>query len=709
MGSNFRFWREAGFVFFVFSVFAASVANAQTCATSINLSPTYTQNFDTLATAGTTNTTLPTGWAIFRTTGTNQFAAGTGSSATGAIYSFGTGTATDRALGSLASSGTGTMFYGACFTNNTSNVIDAVNINYTGEQWRLGASPQTADLLAFQYSLTETTVNGVDFDGFSALNFASPITTGTIGALDGNAAANRTVIGVQKITGLNIAPGGTLFIRWVDVDTAGTDNGLGVDDFTISTVNAPTVTDIADQTIVSPGNSTLAVPFTTSDVETIPITNVIVSSDNQTVVPNGNLTLVSTGPNSWTIQALGAATGVATITVTVTDGDGNVTTTTFNVIVGGVPACASGGEIQVTPGTPAMDSASGITLYASAIASTPAAANLLDDTWVAAVGPPTASTADGNAGGLNGTNKAAIQSVTVGAHTFSISTREMGNLGSVNSAPCQGKNVSVGRTIFSNNTGLQDGAPRPTVIGAAAFSYSENLGGFNPSTGARNALLFDFNVLEDAFGAWFGDVEGRATVPADVRATVRFFDANGNRLGSDFVINETDPSFGNRVTRWIGFVSTTPVKSMLVIVGDNDPFTPIPPPETFYKRIFAPQLNGIGTNEHLSFVGAKFRLVQTVASVGISGRVTDPNGRGIPRVTVSMLDTQTGDTRLARTNPFGYYRFGGVPAGNFYILNATAKSYSFETQSFQLFEDQNEVNFVANSGSGLASGPGKIR
>src|SRR5205085_12262898 len=64
----------------------------------------YTQNFDTLASSGTSST-VPLGWDFSETgTGNNTtYTAGTGSSATGDTYSFGSASAADRALGGLQS------------------------------------------------------------------------------------------------------------------------------------------------------------------------------------------------------------------------------------------------------------------------------------------------------------------------------------------------------------------------------------------------------------------------------------------------------------------------------------------------------------------------------------------------------------------------------------------------------------------------------
>lgn len=83
----------------------------------------YTQNFDTLASSGSSGT-VPTGWVIVET-GTNSnglYAAGTGSSNAGDTYSFGAASSTDRALGGLRS-GSLTPVFGAEFVNGTGATI----------------------------------------------------------------------------------------------------------------------------------------------------------------------------------------------------------------------------------------------------------------------------------------------------------------------------------------------------------------------------------------------------------------------------------------------------------------------------------------------------------------------------------------------------------------------------------------------------------
>jgi hypothetical protein len=104
---------------------------------------------------------------------------------------------------------------GACFTNNTGGTITSLAIAYTGEQWRLGASGRGADRLDFQLSTTATSLTTGTWIDYDSLDFSSPVASGTVGALNGNAAANRASLSFM-IAGLNIVNGQSFFIRWLD-------------------------------------------------------------------------------------------------------------------------------------------------------------------------------------------------------------------------------------------------------------------------------------------------------------------------------------------------------------------------------------------------------------------------------------------------------------------------------------------------------------
>src|SRR5690348_16864726 len=99
------------------------------------------ENFDSLASTGTTGTVLPAGWAIAEsgTAANTSYGVGTGSLNTGNTYSFGATNSTDRALGSLLS-GSLSPSFGASFTNTTGQAITSLDVSYLGEQWRLGTA-----------------------------------------------------------------------------------------------------------------------------------------------------------------------------------------------------------------------------------------------------------------------------------------------------------------------------------------------------------------------------------------------------------------------------------------------------------------------------------------------------------------------------------------------------------------------------------------
>ena len=222
-----------------------------------------TENFDTLANSGTTNSTLPTGWYLTEQGGgardNEQYAADNGLSNTGDTYSYGSASATDRAFGALRS-GSLIPLYGAKFTNNTASTINSLEVSYIGEQWRLGTAGRT-DRIDFQYSLNATDLMTGTYTDVDALDFTTPNIV-TTGAKDGNAAGNRTNISFT-ISGLSIANGATFFIRWADFDASGADDGLSVDDFSITPnpVGPPSLS-INNTTVTEGDSGTVAATFT---------------------------------------------------------------------------------------------------------------------------------------------------------------------------------------------------------------------------------------------------------------------------------------------------------------------------------------------------------------------------------------------------------------------------------------------------------------
>jgi len=244
-----------------------STGAAAQCVSLTTLGSAYTQNFDTLSnTAGSTtnNLTIP-GWFMTEGGGgardNEQYAVDTGGSTTGDMYSYGSAGSVERALGQLRS-GTLVPLFGACFTNNTGSTITNLAIAYTGEQWRLGTAGRT-DQMNFEYSLNATDLVTGTWTNVSALNFVSP-DTATAGAKNGNAAANRTALS-STISSLSVANGATFWIRWNDQDASGADDGLAVDDFSLTPSAVAAVNLSINDVSLNEGNAgTTSFTFTVS-------------------------------------------------------------------------------------------------------------------------------------------------------------------------------------------------------------------------------------------------------------------------------------------------------------------------------------------------------------------------------------------------------------------------------------------------------------
>ena len=227
------------------AVFAAILFYAQPAVGQVSITTLgvpYTQNFDTLPPSGsatwTNNSSIP-GWYHARTGTGTTIVANDGSSNAGNLYSYGTGTATDRAIGSLGSGNAaiGNLFWGVRLQNNSGAVITTLDVTYVGEQWRNSAA--AAQTIAFSYLVGSPAVTGSLAEFQSAgvavtnLDFTSPITGGAASALNGNLAANRVTI-TFSITGLNIPNGTEIMLRWSDPDHTGADHGIGIDDLSVT-------------------------------------------------------------------------------------------------------------------------------------------------------------------------------------------------------------------------------------------------------------------------------------------------------------------------------------------------------------------------------------------------------------------------------------------------------------------------------------------
>ena len=248
----------------VLAIVGANLASAQ-----INYNGgIYAENFDGLLNSGSLALTgvgaigaqasIPSlaGWQDARVAGTATTAftivADTGTATTGRVYSYGSASATDRALGSLAS-GTTAAGVGASFLNSSADTFRSITLSFDREIWTVQGTTTTStwkDTLSFAYGFSSGSIGGSSFltnssmTAFSALDAFSPASNEIISvvdavnpvrARDGNSATYQQNV-TATIPDLNWAPGETLFIRWNDTDTGGFDAGIGIDNLTLVAV-----------------------------------------------------------------------------------------------------------------------------------------------------------------------------------------------------------------------------------------------------------------------------------------------------------------------------------------------------------------------------------------------------------------------------------------------------------------------------------------
>ncbi|MBE9104744.1 DUF4347 domain-containing protein [Nostoc cf. edaphicum LEGE 07299] len=430
---------------------------------------TYSQTFNSLAISGApawVNDSTISGWYSTRTT----YISGTGSNNTGGLYSFGSASNPDRALGSLASGTTGTIYYGLRLQNNTGSAITKLQVSYTGEQWRNGGNTSQQQLkFSYQTGSTVTSLTTGTWTPVTSLDFTGPIATATAGALNGNQIANRVVI-TPVIFNLAtpIANGEEIILRWEDIDNGGNDHGLAIDDVSIKVDNTTyTVTNINNsgtgslrQALINanndPGIETIIFDMTGIFGDATPDT--ITLTSGQLNITEGVI-IQGTGANKLTIS-------------------GNNTFRIFNAsaslsidglkITGGNAGSSNGGGIYST---------SSVTVSNSNLSGNTAAlgGGIYSTSSVTA----TNSTISGNTANTSGGGIYSTSSVTATNSTISGNTANTNGGGIYSSTTTLTNSTISGNTVKVNGGGIYSGGgtvSNTTIFGNTADSDNNNTG-----------------------------------------------------------------------------------------------------------------------------------------------------------------------------------------------------------------------------------------
>lgn len=99
-------------------------------------------------------------------------------------------------------------------------------------------------------------------------------------------------------------------------------------------------------------------------------------------------------------------------------------------------------------------------------------------------------------------------------------------------------------------------------------------------------------------------------------------------------------------------------------------------------------------SDYIGVDSVTFPFAPTAAPVYISGRVLTAGGSAVSGAVVTLTGAD-GTVKSVRTNAFGYYRIDDVEAMGTGVLTASAKRYSFDTQTVNLIDNLAEQNFIA--------------
>ncbi len=718
-------------VVFIALGFESLYGQAPVCHSLTSGNLTYAQDFNTLAITGTSSI-VPGGFG-FVEAGTNMnttYGANNGGSSTGNTYSYGTDGSTERAFGGLQSSSL-IPTVGGCFTNSTGSTISAFQITYDGEQWRLGALARL-DKLDFQYSTDATSLATGTWIDVDALDFIAPNTTTAGGILDGNASGNRMAGINATISSLTIANGATFYIRYNSFDAVNSDDGLAVDNFSLTATLAdttppdtsflttepnPTNDATGDFTFSStePGTFECSVdggafaacttPFATASLADGAHTLAVRAIDATTNVdptPASYMWTVDTAAPAITYTPLPNTTSTAnpTLSAAGTDAVGVTGATIFWSVNGGTfgsnPCALSGGTAQngtwdcTITGT--LTNPSTIAYYVTAqdgaatMVSNPAAGMAAPNLYtIGAASVPTGTY----------TNLSASNGATLGGNVRVTNVLTLGGI--VNTGA---NTLTLGCAAAVANAGTANYvvgnlAKDYCTTGAFTYPVGTSAGGMNPGDPQPFGAATEYTPVAVNVTA-LGVVPSTLSVEAFDNTLSGFSPATS--LSRNWRLNETgdltadllftylDPGDVNgneadyRVySRDESGITTNHCPGAPCVDTLNNTAGPVTGVTTF-SRWTAGQLQA-----------------PTAADVSLSGRITDTNGRGIRNTRVVISGGNLDEPRIALTGSFGYFVFDGLRVGETYVVSVSGKRYTFvnATRVVTLNDEIADVDFTA--------------
>ena len=246
----------------------------------------------------------------------------------------------------------------------------------------------------------------------------------------------------------------------------------------------------------------------------------------------------------------------------------------------------------------------------------------------------------------------------------------------------------------------------PTNVSANKGNPSAfNAGGVAEfDSGTFLAIGLQGNVQANPYLVFYLNTTGRSTVT--VNYSVQDIDSGSNdsvsRLALQYRVGETG-SFTNIAAGFVadatdgGVAGRTTVKSVVLPNAANGK------PKVQVRMITTNAANSVGGSTPDEWMGINNVTISsspaaTAAKVGISGRVTNAQGRGVFGAIVTAYDG-SGSSRTVLTNPFGYYHIADITAGEACVVQVSSKRFTFASgvRTLMMWDDMANVNFVADN------------
>lgn len=677
----------------------------------------YAQNFDTLPTTGTTawtnNSTVAAWYAQKASTATSlNIVASDGSSNSGQLYSFGTGTNTERALGTVGSSTPGTFAYGVQFQNTSGGNLVINSIAYRGEQWRIGATAaQTVD---FSYQISATAITTLEpavattptWTALPIASFTSPVITGTLGALDGNAVGNSVAVSVSS--SITVPNGSYVMLRWRDIDHSGSDNGLAVDDVNIawSAVAPPSLALSLAPSAITEGATSTATITRTGDLTSSLVVDVGSSDTTAATTPATVTILANEASTTFTVTSVndaiqdGSQPAIITAskvgytsdvqTITVNDDNSDISALTINEVCAEATADHNGDGVNSTTTDEFIEfvNTSGANLDISGW-------TVSDNNGVTFTFPVNSVLITGQAAVLFGGGTVPI---TLGsALAFKApSGTNLNNTGGDIVAVKNGTTLIARMSFATTVTGQAasfnlngDTTPGPFVLHSAVTGA---VGNVSPGkkvdqtefiTLVPLALVLAPSSISEEAGISTGTVTlpgagvGPATVylsssnllKATVPATVEIL---AGQSSADFTITGVgnfEPDGTTNVTITVSTLGYSAAQAVLAVVSDTDPV----PPSTLAPGSIAFTVFNADGGDDFGFVA----LVPIPEGTEI--RFTDNEWNGQPLATTGVFNT--GEGFLKWTAPAG-----GVPVGTVVVISDASSIAPYPAIEYDVFQ-----------------------